>query len=43
MLIGVPEAAVVTSNPGGLLYKDWEIAQANGLLSIDDHKNPRYT
>ena len=28
MLIGVPEAVRVTSNPGGLLYKDWEIAQA---------------
>lgn len=34
MLIGVPEAVRVTSNPGGLLYKDWEIAQATGGYSV---------
>ena len=34
MLVGVPEAVRVTNNPGGLLYKDWEIGQAAGGYSV---------
>lgn len=34
MLIGVPEAVRVSSTPGGLLYKDWEIGQAAGGYAV---------
>jgi hypothetical protein len=34
MLNGVPEAVRATSNPGGLLSKNWEIGQAEGGYSV---------